>query len=161
MPLEAVFDGKIIASPVVKQIVIRPEESFEPDHGALLEDPVNFGDLFDLIGLSMSVAGDELSASLWWESNASPDSDYTVFIHLLDEQGELLAQSDSMPNRNLSPTHIWEPGDIIQDVHVLTSASSLGAKIRIGVYDPATLNRLAASQDSGRLEADIYDHRLP
>jgi hypothetical protein len=161
MPLEAVFDGKIIDSPVVKQIVIRPEESLEPDHGALLEDPVNFGDLFDLIGLSMSVAGDELSASLWWESNASPDSDYTVFIHLLDEQGELLAQSDSMPNRNLSPTHIWEPGDIIQDVHVLTSASSLGAKIRIGVYDPATLNRLAASQDSGRLEADIYDHRLP
>lgn len=96
-----------------------------------------------------------------WSVIRQPDKDYTLFIHYLDANGEMLGQSDAQPFNGQYPTSLWDAGERVQDVR--ESAMPAGAtRLRIGWYDAITGERLTAqSADGSRLQDDIVLLNLP
>jgi len=89
--------------------------------------------------------------SLYWQASAPLDVDYTVFVHSLNAQGELVGQADGPPVANHYPTTAWRPGEIVQDSRLVPA----GARYLVGLYDPATGERLPAfAADGTRLPDD-------
>ncbi len=63
----------------------------------------------------MVEAGDILRITLHCRALSRIDEDYKVFIHLLDEDGNLLAQRDSQPLAGARPMTSWDEGEELQD----------------------------------------------
>lgn len=97
--------------------------------------------------------GQNLYVVLHWRALAGgPAVNAKVFAHLLDASGVVLAQSDAVPVNGTRPLASWQAGEDILDVHLLRLPSELdlsGASLRIGLYDPETLKRLAAYEQTG------------
>ncbi len=75
--------------------------------------------------------------------------DYTVYVHLYDESGELLATGDGPPMDGAFPTRLWQPGDAVHDVHVIPVADAglMAAgdfSVDVGLYDLNSGERLQA-----------------
>lgn len=62
---------------------------------------------------------DTLRVDVWWSADAPLDKDYSVSVFLLNEAGQLVAQSDSFPFVNQRPTTGWQAGKVVYDPHVL------------------------------------------
>jgi hypothetical protein len=89
--------------------------------------------------------GGTLDLTLHWQALASADRAYTVFVHLLDEAGNVKGYGDSEPGSGAYPTTGWLPGEYLADLHTVTIAPDAlpGAyRIAVGLYDPATGERL-------------------
>lgn len=118
---------------------------------------VQFGEAITLRGYTLArselVPGDIIEVSLFWETAVSLEQRYKVFLHLLDENGQLIAQRDSEPGGGLTPTNAWTTNAVIQDNHgiLLPSDMSDGTyQLLVGLYDlsdPAS--RLPYVTDSG------------
>ena len=75
--------------------------------------------------------GRALVARLSWELVAPADADYSVFVHLLNDKGERVAQKDrQLQNQRLRPTTTWSVGETTQSVHLLR----LDRSIPVGQY---------------------------
>ncbi|MFH1086812.1 MAG: phospholipid carrier-dependent glycosyltransferase [Chloroflexota bacterium] len=75
--------------------------------------------------------------TLYWRALTRMAKDYTVFLHLLDAQGALVAQLDEQPLAGEYPTSFWAPGEYVRDEHVLALPRSLPAgdyRLVVGVY---------------------------
>lgn len=79
--------------------------------------------------------GQPVAVRLTWAPTATVQSDYTVFLQVLDEQDNILAQFDGQPQSGRYPTSTWRAGDVITDT--LTWAGDLGnwKRIILGLYD--------------------------
>jgi hypothetical protein len=113
-----------------------------------------------LVGYRIDSGTDgEVRITLFWQALTNVERDYTVFIHLLDNDGELVGQRDSQPNNGLSPTTIWKTGEVIEDEHVISlSPATRGGhySVRVGLYDLRTMKRLPAfDADGSRLPHDV------
>ncbi len=53
--------------------------------------------------------------TLYWQAITPPERDYTVFVHLRNAAGEIVAQNDSPPVGGIYPTGLWDAGEIIKD----------------------------------------------
>jgi hypothetical protein len=88
--------------------------------------------------------------TLYWQALAPMDRNYTVFIHVLGPDGQLVAQHDAEPWWQVSvPTSTWQPGEGLQDQHVLSLPPDLGPgtyHLQAGVYYWQTLERLPVMQ---------------
>lgn len=90
-------------------------------------------------------SGGVLDVTLTWQAQTRPDLPYTVFVHLLDADGTLRAQSDAMPVANTLPTSCWQPGEIVKDVHTLSISADTPPGdyvVHVGLYYLPTLARL-------------------
>lgn len=89
---------------------------------------VNFGNQISLIGYDLpngaSTAGQELDFTAYWKTQNDLDINYQVFVHLLDSQNNLVAQSDKL-NPGEFPTKQWPTDKYIQDHHNLTLPATL------------------------------------
>ena len=75
--------------------------------------------------------------------NATFDADYTVFVHVLDPEGEKLWQDDHLP---AVPTSQWKPGQVVEYTRMVfvPNFPYIGeAMVRIGLYNPANGKRLS------------------
>ncbi len=92
-----------------------------------------------------------LDVTLVWQAGpAGTESSYTVFIQLLDGEGRLIAQSDSLPAAGLRPTSGWRSGEYIVDRHRLrfnALAQAGPARLIVGMYDARSGERLAQWSD--------------
>ncbi len=76
---------------------------------------------------------DQLQIHVDWRAPVSPLPDMSVFVHLLDASGALIAQADQFaPVYGWRPLSTWQPGEIIRDVYALPRAN--GEIIRLGLY---------------------------
>jgi hypothetical protein len=79
--------------------------------------------------------GDVIAVTLRWRALRSVgDTNYVVFVHLLDSNGRLVAQEDVEPIR---PTSAWNPGMEIVDPHQVPVPGDLPAgryQLRVGMY---------------------------
>ena len=83
-------------------------------------------------------AGEVMQLTLFWKTAVSLDTRYKVFIHLLDSDGNLIAQRDSEPGGNLMPTDGWHAGEQIVDNHGLLIPVDAPAgmyTIMMGLYE--------------------------
>jgi hypothetical protein len=74
-------------------------------------------------------------------------ADYLAFVHLLDEESVLIAQSDHAPANGRLPTWCWVPGEVVEDLHLLPGAGAAGSagssfQLGVGMYDWRTGERL-------------------
>ncbi|MCB0197676.1 MAG: hypothetical protein KDJ65_37370, partial [Anaerolineae bacterium] len=77
-------------------------------------------------------------------------TNYTVFIQLLDQTGQVVAQVDQQPLNGTAPTTTWLPDEILTDSYTLTPSAPLPAgdyQLIAGFYNAATGERLPV--DSG------------
>ena len=105
---------------------------------------LSFGDLITLQGYTLNSEqlspGEIVQLTLFWQTAAPLEQRYKVFLHLLDQDGKLVAQRDSEPGGGLAPTNSWQPAETIVDNHGLYLPSDLrpGAYTLImGLYDIA------------------------
>jgi len=92
---------------------------------------------------------------LYWQASAPLPPDATIFIHLRAADGFVRSQADGPPVSGHYPTSLWQPGEIIQDIHPLPSDDfSQVDHIVLGLYDPVTSERLPAFGPDGRRLAD-------
>jgi hypothetical protein len=92
--------------------------------------------------------GGQVLLTLLWQSLQPVGTDYQVFVHLLDAQGNKLLQRDGQPVVWLRPTSTWQPGEIIADRYGLLLPATIPAgryTLAVGLYDPVTGQRLAVS----------------
>jgi hypothetical protein len=74
----------------------------------------------------------------------------TVFVHLLDQDGNIVAQDD----RFGAAARMLEPGDLIVQQHPIQSKTPLKPgtyQIAIGLYNPDTLSRFKTQDGEDRL----------
>jgi hypothetical protein len=102
-----------------------------------------------------------LTLTLTWQAVALPQQapvaeDYTVFLHLLDSEGEKVAQRDSQPCDGECPTSGWQPGQIVADRHSLSlpPGAALGPyRLALGLYLLESGDRAAVL---GRDDRTVY-----
>jgi hypothetical protein len=144
----------------------------ETNSGWLLADPLppvekiedasfQFGDVVKLVGYdvmpSILERGEIVLVSLYWRPLRESDGYGKVFIHLVDEQGHLVAQDDAQPVGNAYPIPVWQPGTIILDEHMLELPVDLPEgtyTVAVGLYDPHSLERWPATGSDGLVIPD-------
>ncbi len=62
-------------------------------------------------------AGAELPVTLYWQVGTETDTSYLAFIHVVDENNQIVAQHDGIPGSGELPTTLWMPGEVIKDTH--------------------------------------------
>ncbi|HYN89651.1 MAG TPA: glycosyltransferase family 39 protein [Ardenticatenaceae bacterium] len=90
-------------------------------------------------------AGSQLQVRLFWQAQALLETDYTVFVHLVGANGELVAQRDQLPTGGFFPTSYWLVDQIVPDTHTLVLGADVppgSYELRVGMYDLATTTRL-------------------
>jgi hypothetical protein len=118
---------------------------------------VAFGDRIELLGYDLERGNWELGIedfelTLYWRAKAVVENDYTVFVHLVDQEGKLWGQGDGVPVRGTYPTSAWLPGQLVEDKHVIQADPNTppgSYRVLVGLYDPATLERLEAIGPEG------------
>ena len=115
----------------------------------------NFADQVELLGLDVAaLAADtaDLTITLYWRALSEMETDYTTFVHFLDEAGEVVAQVDHVPGDGSFPTTGWLPGEVVADRFAVPWSAEMGTsaqQVEIGVYDPRTLERLPVLDQAG------------
>ena len=141
--LDRIFLGYVVAPPPV-------------DAGQATPLNAQFADtiLLDSFEVSPAVPGEALDVTLFWEAQNPPVENYTVFVHLVDGDGQVVAAHDGMPAENRFPTQAWQPGQLVSDRHRLDLPPDMepGAyKVNVGLYLLETGERLAV-WDAGGVE---------
>ena len=111
---------------------------------------IQFGSKIHLTGYRLDPAGvkpgEQLPILLRWQTTAPPATDYTVFIHLVNTNGNPIAQSDAYPTwLTPMPTSQWQPHRAYMDRHTLALPADLPAGqylLQVGLYQAETLERL-------------------
>ncbi len=118
------------------------------------------GDQFALAGFDAPVRitpGQTVTVTLAWQALGETDQDVKVFVHLLDSNGRVVAQSDAVPAGWTRPTSGWQTGEYVIDVHVLeTRQDLLPGKYQLvaGMYDSTTEQRLPVAAGGNRVELE-------
>jgi 4-amino-4-deoxy-L-arabinose transferase-like glycosyltransferase len=104
------------------------------------------GDMIDLEGYD--VDGEQLT--LYWRARGRLSSDYQVFVHVLNAQGETIAQADGpLP----LPYQLWENGERVLDRRIIPGLAEAPA-VMTGLYERASGTRLMAQHENGRAWPD-------
>jgi hypothetical protein len=117
------------------------------------------GDNFMLANYALQAdrAAGRVHLTLYWQSIAKTESDYTVFVHLLDASGAVVAQKDSEPLDGKYPTSIWDAGEIVKEGYGFTIPTDARApfSIEIGMYAQPSLKRLPVGADDRILLSNV------
>ena len=120
-----------------------------------------FGEHIELQGYILdsnrAVPGEILHLQLFWQTGEELKDRYKVFLHLVDEDGQIIAQRDSEPGGGLAITNTWPPGEMIVDSHglMIPLGTQPGMyRLLLGLYDvtnPAA--RLPIELDGAAVDA--------
>ncbi len=154
---------------VLGEVKIPVSGSSKPEHAR----GASFGDSIRLLGYDLQSsssrfldgnssgwrvakqAGQSIVLRLYWQALAHVGADYTVFVHIEDESGKIVAQQDRMPVNGKYPTRIWDANEQIADAYSI-ALDDLPAgtwRIVVGMYSPNTGERLPV--------VDVNNQELP
>lgn len=111
---------------------------------------VRFGDSIHLLGIEHDSATQAIT--LYWQTDTPISQDYSIFLHLLNAENALIGQLDGTPYQNLYSTSAWRPGQVIEDTRLYGTVLDSGSpvdRIAVGIYNPATGQRLPATDPNG------------
>ena len=121
------------------------------------QQTILFGEEIQLIGYELSEnigQADTFVVDLFWEAIDQPSADYTVFVHLLDENGVVVSQYDRGVGGTIFPSSTWQMGDYYQDSFPLLlpdSAESGTYQLATGMYQWPSLDPILITDASGDL----------
>lgn len=121
------------------------------------ELPVEFEQSIRLEGYELTrerfKRGELLGLVLYWRAIQKLDKDYTVFVHLVDENGRIIEGYDSQPRDGNTPTSSWRAGVLMPDGRVfpIPEDAPFGHTLRleIGLYYLPTMQRLSIVNSGG------------
>jgi len=123
-----------------------------------IEYPLDFrlGEVVRLLGYDLEPmkveSGGSLHLILYWQALSTMETSYTVFIHLLDEEGDLRGQRDSIPGGGSLPTTGWVSGEVITDGYDISIASDAPPgeyALLLGMYEAVSGKRLPVYDGAG------------
>jgi 4-amino-4-deoxy-L-arabinose transferase-like glycosyltransferase len=85
--------------------------------------------------------GDVLGLRTFWQVQQPFSEDYFIYVHLLNAQGDTVAQRDAPPWQGRFPTSTWQPGSMVADVNDVPLPASLPPgdyTLEIGMFNPLT-----------------------
>lgn len=119
---------------------------------------LRLGESIKLLGYDLDETtahpGGSLYLTLYWQGLEIMDTSYTVFVHLLDEEGHIQGQRDGVPGHGALPTTSWIEGEVIIDAYEVPVAPDAPPglyTIAVGMYDPNTGGRAVVFNDNGNL----------
>jgi len=112
----------------------------------------HLGGQVQLAGYALAQSGDTWQVTLYWRALAPLDAYATVFVHALDENKEILAQSDAQPVQNSFPLPLWMTDVLVADTHTLPAVDAV--LLGVGMYDPATFVNWSVTDGAGAAVAD-------
>ncbi len=145
-----------VSSPAVLRLTAAPASAEQ----IMAPLAYTLGGKIELIGYTIPESppapGEALTITLHWRTLAEIDEDYTVFVHLLNEDGTLYGQGDGPPLDNDYPTSYWSPGEVLADTHVVLLKDDLptGAYLPVGLYRLADGTRLPVYTTTGERVPD-------
>ncbi len=136
--------------PIEAVIVVAQEPEMPELPEAMQPVGVRFGDDVVLQGfdVAVSAAASELEITLIWSTSERITRPYTVFNHLLNSEGEIVAQHDGWPVANQWPPNCWASNEAIVDRHIISLPDNLMPgvyRLVSGLYDATTGDRLTTS----------------
>ncbi|MCP4415066.1 MAG: hypothetical protein GY805_00490, partial [Chloroflexi bacterium] len=115
--LQAAFpEGNLIATPN-DSFVAFALPAAAPRMNLQQETAVSFAEQISLIGWSATVEDRQLSVWLAWRAKQPLALNYTAFVHLLGQDGHIVAQLDKPPSGY--PTSDWHEDEIVLDIFTL------------------------------------------
>jgi 4-amino-4-deoxy-L-arabinose transferase-like glycosyltransferase len=126
-----------------------------------------FANEIRLLGYNLVATGArQFSLSLVWQAVRQPATDYTVFVHLLDEQGVCCVwQQDVMPRQGQYATGRWLPEEVVVDdylVQIPPDAPGGSYRLEIGLYIAESGRRLLITDgDAAGGDALYLESLLP
>jgi len=141
---------------------ITPQNILHPtDVSPMHQMQINLGDKIELIGYDLNPdtihGGETLNLTLYWHALAQMDDSYKVFIHLLDQHGNKIAQYDAVPHNWMLPTTAWGRGEVIKDEYNFPIPPDVPRgqyQIWTGMYSAETLQRLNVHMEGGSTTDD-------
>lgn len=123
---------------------------------------VDFGGRMRLLGYDLETnevhPGESLRFTLYWQCLDSIDRDWSVFLHLLDENELVVAQRDRYPGQGLLATRLSASGQTFADRYVLpipaTAYAPSDTILEVGLFDVRTNERLPVVPVGGELLGD-------
>lgn len=106
--------------------------------------------------------GDPVRLTLYWQALARPVQDYARFMHLVNERGEIVAQSDILVGAPRYPTGLWEVGEWVADEVMLVVPMGLppgSYALLAGLYEPTTVQRLTLTNGADHLQLFVVEVR--
>lgn len=110
---------------------------------------VMFGSQARLVGLDLPQpevkAGENLPLTLYWQALAPFDKSWKVFVHLTDQEGNIIGQQDQIPGGGEFPTTGWLPNEYLVDhynvpVPATAQSGEETYQLNIGLYDANDIN---------------------
>jgi hypothetical protein len=163
--LPALAKNGTTVTPNVGYIKITPQPwpNYQPDYPV----DIRFAESIALIGYDINDDYQaEESASpmpalvLYWKSLIPVDKNLVVFLHMVDTNGNVIAQADAPPTNNTYPTSWWAPGEVIADRHSLPNLSEI-VTVRLGLYQLDSGQRLPVVDSTLPYQDDAVEIRLP
>ncbi|MCY4411823.1 MAG: hypothetical protein OXC27_15310 [Caldilineaceae bacterium] len=108
-------------------------KTFEIAGPQILTD-MNFGNFFSLEGYTLAPNSEGLKIDFYWRAIESPDSDYTLFVHIVNSDDQIVAQLDGQPFNGRYPTSTWPPGELFVEERFLPAVPDGEYRIFIGWY---------------------------
>jgi hypothetical protein len=142
-------------SPTIGRFKVMPYHPYTP--AILQASDYQFGQELALIGYDISAAPG--AVTLYWQAKEPVATDYTVFVHLVNGDGQIVAQMDGPPREGNYPTSWWGAGEVIVDRHVLSTGALAELppgeyNLRVGLYKLETGERLPVTLSA----APVGDH---
>jgi hypothetical protein len=95
--------------------------------------------------------GGNIDVTLVWQTRQPIPRDWTVFVQLVNDAGQVVAQHDGPPVNGIRPTKGWRVGETIVDTHrIMIKPDQAPGRYRIavGMYDLPTGNRADVQRGS-------------
>jgi len=102
----------------------------------------DFGEL-KLLGYDLQTPsaqpGDPARLTLYWQSQIAMDRNWSLFVHVVDADGVIVAQRDRYPGQGLLATTLMQPGQTWADAYAIPLPREIvapgEARLAVGVYD--------------------------
>ena len=164
LPLPAFTTEGSEVTPFVGRVVLLPHRWAELAEFELEPAAPIWGDVIQLAGMSplTSISRGEqtkLRMTLLWEAVGIPATDYSAYVHVIDENGIQVAGYDQAPAGDRFPTDLWQPGDRIVSRFILDLPPDLQPgryALWTGLYETASGGtlRLPVSHTDGMPSGD-------
>ncbi len=102
-----------------------------------------------------------IALDFYWQGLAEMELPYQIFVHVVNPQGDIIAQSDHAPGRRgKEPTTGWLPGEVVLDpvdLPLPPDAPPGQYTLRLGLYLPPDGPRLQRLDTAGQPAADFVE----
>ncbi|MCA9956222.1 MAG: hypothetical protein KC434_15950, partial [Anaerolineales bacterium] len=125
----------------------------------LVGQPINaqVGSAIELQDVRWWFKGSQLHLSLHWYAQTAPQQELKLFVHVLDENGALVRQLDTIPCNWQCPTSQWQAGQLITDEAILDlwGLPVGNYQLTLGLYDANSGERQTVFKDGTAVSENL------